>query len=196
MTSLAARSWQILIKIAKHLEILVKGVGPVVAALWIGWQYQQSRVDKRVESTLAYVTRYEGDDTLIGKTQRAIDAALWEHQDEIAEFRKTRADQEQIQVIQRKIALRVLKTASERIGGTTPVGPMEQIDDFFNALATCVQGAVCDEGAARRYFSCIVSQYLNSFQPVIKERTEMAPGFGWGLRWISEDAPPSGRCRQ
>jgi len=75
MTSLAARSWQILIKIAKHLEILVKGVGPVIAALWIGWQYQQSRVDKRVESTLAYVTRYEGDDTLIGKTQRAIDAA-------------------------------------------------------------------------------------------------------------------------
>lgn len=196
MTSVVARCWQILIKIAKHLEILVKGVGPVVAALWIGWQYQQSRVDKRVESTLTYVTRYEGDETLIGKTQRAIDAALWEHQDEIADFRKTRADQEQIKAIQKKIALRVLKTASEKIGGTTPVGPMEQIDDFFNALATCVQGSVCDEGAARRYFNCIVSQYLDSFQPVIKERTEIAPDFGWGLRWISEQAPLGGRCRQ
>lgn len=191
-----ATSWRTIVRFAKHLEILVKGVGPVVAALWIGWQYQQSRIDKRVESTLGYVTRYEGDDTLIGKTQRALVESLWQHQDEIAEFRKTRASPEQIQNVQRTIALRVLKTAGEKIGGTTPVGPIEEIDGFFNALATCAQGAVCDENAARRYFGCIVSEYLESFDPVIKERTAIAPGFGWGLRWISEATPRIGQCRR
>jgi hypothetical protein len=82
------------------------------------------------------------------------------------------------------------------MGTTTPVGPLEEIDDFFNALATCVQGSVCDGEAANRYFSCIVSGYLSSFQPIIKERTEIAPSLGWGLRSISEPTSPNGRCKQ
>jgi hypothetical protein len=187
-------SWRGMVNIARHLEILVKGVGPVIAALWIGWQYQQSRADKRVEATLSYVTRFEGDDTLIGRTQRAIVESLWDHQDEIAEFRTTHASEAQIQKIQKTIALRVLKTAGEKIGGSTPIGPMEEIDDFFNALATCIEGSVCDQESARRYFGCIVVAYLRSFDPVIKERTTLAPGFGWGLRWVSEELPRNGRC--
>jgi hypothetical protein len=103
MKAILAQVRRFAVKFAKHLEILVKGVGPVVAALWIGWQYQQSRADKRVESTLAYVNRYEADDTLIGKAQRAIVEALWEHKDEIAEFRKTAQTRSKFRIYRRQL---------------------------------------------------------------------------------------------
>lgn len=186
MSKTVTSFWHRVVNSAKHLEILVKGIGPVVAALWIGLQYQQSRIDKRVEATLGYVTRFEADNTSIGKGQRALVEALWEHKDEIAEFRATRGTASDIQNIQRVISLRVLKTASKRIGSDNTFSPLDEIDDFFNGLATCVQGAVCDETAARRYFGCAIVGYLQSFDPILRERAAAAPSFGWGLRWISD----------
>jgi hypothetical protein len=186
--------WYNATTVAKTLQYLVKTIGPVVAALWIGWQYYQSRVDKRVEATLGYVTRFEAEDTSIGKAQRALTEALWDHKDEIAEFRITHSTASELAEIQRTIALRVLSSAGVRLHRTGAIGPMEEVDEFFNGLATCVKGNVCDEASARRYFGCAVAGYLQSFEPILKERTELAPQFGWGLRWLSEKQSRNSQC--
>jgi hypothetical protein len=188
------RGW--VVGAAKTLEILVKGFGPVIAVLWIGWQYQQSRIDKRVEATLDYVKRFESDDTSIGKAQRALTNSLWEHQEEIAELRTTHASEQQLQEIRSTIVRRVLEAARDKVKSVAIVGPVDEMDDFFNVLATCIQGSVCDEESALRYFGCSVSGYINFFEPVIKEREALAPSFGWGLQWISKQAPQDRLCRQ
>jgi hypothetical protein len=188
------RIWTGAIAGAKQLEVLVKGVGPVIAVLWIGWQYNESRMDKRVENTLAYVTRFESGETSIGKAQRAITEALWRHNEEIAEFRTTRGSEPQLREIRLTIIRRILASVNDKLGSTSVMGPMEEIDNFFDALATCVQGAVCDDTSARRYFGCAVVGYLESFEPMLEERARVAPNYGWGLRWLAEKIPKHNQC--
>lgn len=188
--------WHRVIDSAKTLEILIKGVGPVVAVLWIGWQYHQSRMDKRVEATLDYAKRFESDDTSIGKAQRALTDALWQHEEEIAELRKTQATKQQLQEIRDVIVHRILDAARNSVKSVAIVGPIDELDDFFNALATCIQGSVCDEDSALHYFGCTVTGYVNLFEPVMKDREAFAPSFGWGLRWISERTLQKNGCGQ
>jgi hypothetical protein len=186
--------WGRVIGAAKTLEVLIKGVGPVIAVLWIGWQYQQSRIDKRVEATLDYVKRFEGDDTSIGKAQRALTDAMWRHEDEIADLQTTQTTSQELQVVRDRIVRRILEAARDSMKSVAVVGPMDEMDDFFNALATCIQGSVCDEDSALRYFGCSVAGYVNFFEPEMKKREALAPSFGWGLRWISERTRKGGPC--
>jgi hypothetical protein len=179
---------------AKTLEIFVKGVGPLVAVIWIVCQYQQSRIDKRVESTLEYVKQFESDGTSIGKAQRALTDALWQHSEEIAEFHLTRATQEQIRDINRNIVLRVIETADSKVKNSNVIGTVEEIDDFFNLLATCIEGSICDQKSAMRYFGCTVEGYINLLEPISFEKTNAAHNFGWGLQWVLKRTPKEYSC--
>ncbi|MQX38733.1 hypothetical protein [Sinorhizobium meliloti] len=177
------------------METLSKGIGPIIAVLWIAWQYTQAQAEKHVQATLSYVSRFEAEETAIGKTQRAIAKSLWAHNEEIAEFRSTEARQDQIAQIRRTIVDRVLETAGSTLAMGEAVGPLEEIDSFFNSLATCIEGNVCDARAAQRYFGCTVSAYTTTFSDALRERARIAPDFGWGLRWLEKEIPGPAMCR-
>lgn len=190
----AARLWKAANRLGKALEGAVKTLGPIVAALWIAWQYHQSQADKRVEATLGYVTRYENADGSVGKAQRALTASFWDHAGEIGELRMTRATAEQISQVLRTIVIRIIEAAGQASGRTSGSGPFEELDDFYSALATCVQGNVCDEEAALRYFGCATIDFVGNFDQAIRTRQQLASRFGWGVRWMAERARSKGFC--
>lgn len=189
-----ARRWRQIRRLGKALEGATKTVGPVVAALWIAWQYHIARVDKRVEATLTYVTRYEASDTSTGKAQRALTASLWDHADEISELRTTRASKEGLANVRATIAERVISSASSSFGGPSSLSPLDELDDFYNALATCVQGNVCDTDAAVRFFGCAAIDLVDNFGSAMQTRERLATRFGWGVRWIAAQARVTGSC--
>ena len=191
----ASRGWRWAVRIGKVLEGLTKSLGPIVAALWIAWQYHQSQLDKRVEATLAYVTRYESAETSVGKAQRALTASLWDHAEEIAELGGTRASAEDVGRVRTLIVKRVIDAAGSAFGRALGTGPLDELDDFYNALVTCVQGRVCDEEAAVKFFGCAADVLVGNFGPVLDSRGKLAPRFGWGARWIAGRSRESGTCR-
>lgn len=195
MTSRSAPSaWRLLLRVAKVAESLTKAFGPVVAALWIGWQYQQSKVDKRVEATLAYVTRYQGGDSSVGKAQRALADSLWAHAEEIAELRSTRAAASDLDRIRQTILTRIVDTAGQQTGRSPGTGPLEEMDDFYSALVTCIKGDVCDLDSALRFFGCPATEFVENFGPILVARQRLASRFGQDARWIADRARERGTC--
>jgi hypothetical protein len=190
-----ARAWRCAQRLGKALEPATKTLGPIVAALWIAWQYHQSRIDKRVEATLAYVTQYESADSSVGKAQRSLTAALWVHSDEIAELRTTRASAVDLAKVQMTIAKRVIDTAGAGFGKSSVVGPLDELDDFYNALGTCIQGNVCDEASALRFFGCAAIDLVDDFGAAMDARDKLASRFGWGVRLIATRAQETKSCQ-
>lgn len=191
----SARLWKAANRFSKALEGAVKTVGPIVAALWIAWQYHQSQANKRVEATLGYVTRYENADGSVGKAQRALTAALWDHAEEIGELRTTQATAEQLSQVRQTIVTRIIKAAGRTPGRMSGSGPFEELDGFYSALAICVQGNVCDEDAALRYFGCAAIDFVGNFEQAMRARQKLASRFGWGVRWIAEQAQSEKFCK-
>ena len=189
-----ARLWKGINRFGKALDGAVKSLGPLVAALWIAWQYEQSQADKRVEATLGYVTHYEDATGSVGKAQRALTASFWNHADEIGELRTTRAAAEQIAKVQRMIVMRIIVSAAPASSATLGTGPFEEVEGFYNALATCVQGNVCDEGAALRYFGCTAIDFVGNFEAAMLARQRLASRFGWGVRWIADQGRVKEAC--
>ncbi len=177
----SARLWKATNRFWRAVEAAVKAFGPIVAAFWIAWQYHESRAEKRVEATLGYVTRYENADGSVGKAQRTLTASLWDHAGEIAELRTTRATAEQIAQVRGTIETRIIEAARSGSGRTSGTGPFEELDDFYSALATCVQGSVCDQDAALRYFGCAAIDFVANFEPSMRARQQLASRFGWGV---------------
>lgn len=192
--SRSARAWKAAARIGKAVEGTAKTFGPVIAALWVAWQYHQSQVDKRVEATLGYVARFEDASGSVGKAQRAMTVALWNHADEIAELRTTRATAEQVSRVRQAIASRVVEAAAHAAGSLSGSGPFEELDGFYNALATCMQGGACDRDTALRYFGCTAIDFESSFGQVEDARRRVASRFGWGVRWIAAQAKSSRSC--
>lgn len=187
-------AWRSLLRAIKTAERLTKAFGPLVAALWIGWQYHQSKVDKRVEATLTYVTRYQGADTSVGKAQRALTDSLWAHADELAELRTTRATAAELASIRQTMLTRIVDTAAQQMSRSPWAGPLEEMDDFYSALVTCVRGDVCDLDSALRFFGCPATEFVGNFGPLFVARQRLASRFGHGARWIVQKTREHAAC--
>jgi len=101
--------WDRIIVASKTLEVLVRGVGPIAAVLWIGWQYEQSRIDKRVEATLEYAKLFQSDSTAAGKAQRALSYALRRYEEEIKELSVANGNSEQLGEIRATLSTKSYK---------------------------------------------------------------------------------------
>jgi hypothetical protein len=168
------------------LDVLIKSIGPVVAAVWIGYQYHISVSDKRIEASLEYAKRYESDDSFIGKAQRAIIEASWQHEPELKEFAETVATKEQISMVRKILTYRIIDTANQKISSTVLTSSVDELDGFFNELATCVESSLCDEETAIRFFGCLTIRLSDLLLPVFEDRRSLSPEMGRGIQWIAK----------
>ena len=152
----------------------------ILAGVFAVYQYLDTKKGERIKATLGYVDKFNSEDTAVNKAVTAISAALENNSANIARLNDAHLSKEQFADLHSRLAQEVLSQAADH----KPIDPLLEIDSFFDTLHSCVDGNICDQRTAVRFFHSYASNIQNTFSPIIEKRSKSAPQFGQGIKWL------------
>lgn len=142
------------------------------------WQFLESRNDARVERTMEYILRYE--DGPVGESRRSIRTALRPFASQFAEMGSTVAPESRDQMI---------STLMEEAGDGRLPDHVDTIVEFYEGLWTCIREQICSRDVSFGYFASDAREFVQNFDPYIRERKLNNPLYGRGLEKIASARP-------